>query len=82
MATESALDLLKPDPPLAEIKAEEEDELEALRLAALRSIKPKKPNFKVQSHPVRQNLLSIVPVEEEKKKQEVIEQNQSKNDII
>merc|ERR1712079_487602 len=46
---------------------EEEDELEALRMAALASIKPKKPAYKVQAHPVRNNLLSIVPVEDQGK---------------
>ena len=65
-SNQSALDLLKPDPPMEAIKGEEEDELEALRLAALKSIKPKKSSYKVQAHPVRSNLLSIVPVEEPK----------------
>ena len=60
-SNQSALDLLKPDPPMEAIKGEEEDELEALRLAALKSIKPKKSSYKVQAHPVRSNLLSIVP---------------------
>ena len=44
--------------------AEEEDELDALRKAALLSIRPKKSAFKVQAHPVRNNLLSIIPVED------------------
>ena len=67
-SNQSAMELLKPDPPIeikAEEKVDEEDELEALRLAALNSIKPKKSTFKVQAHPVRSNLLSIVPVEPE-----------------
>ena len=37
-------------------------------MAALASIRPKKTAYKVQAHPVRSNLLSIVPVEEEKPK--------------
>ena len=37
-------------------------------MAALASIRPKKSAYKVQAHPVRSNLLSIVPVEEEKPK--------------
>ena len=62
----AALELLKPDPePVEEQNQAEEDELEALRRAALMSIRPKKSNYKVQAHPVRQNLLSIVPVEDE-----------------
>jgi hypothetical protein len=62
----SAQELLKPDPPLLlEEKEEGEDDLDALRMAALRSIKPKKSIYKVQAHPVRSNLLSIVPVEDQ-----------------
>jgi hypothetical protein len=37
----------------------------ALRMAALRSIKPKKSFYKVQAHPVRSNLLSNVLVEDQ-----------------
>ncbi len=37
-------------------------------MAALASMKPKKSAYKVQAHPVRSNLLSIVPVEPEKLK--------------
>ena len=46
----------------------EEADLEALRQAALLSIRPKKSAFKVQAHPVRNNLLSIIPVEEDEEK--------------
>ena len=49
----------------AKIDAGEEDELEALRMAAIASMRPKKSSYKVQAHPVRSNLLSIVPVEEQ-----------------
>eukprot|EP00096_Caligus_rogercresseyi_P010671 TRINITY_DN3974_c0_g1_i2.p1 TRINITY_DN3974_c0_g1~~TRINITY_DN3974_c0_g1_i2.p1 ORF type:complete len:510 (+),score=199.36 TRINITY_DN3974_c0_g1_i2:229-1758(+) len=70
MGTE-AMDLLKPDVSPERLKAhsaapppqqqEEEDDLEALRLAALRSMKPKKPQgYQLQPHPRRTNLLSIV----------------------
>ena len=66
---QAALELLKPDPPLEADKNEEaEEDLEALRMAALMSIKPKKSAYKVQAHPVRSNLLSIVPVEPEQSK--------------
>ena len=59
---------------------DEDDELLALRIAALESIKlkesklastkvpasqPKKPDFVIKSHPGRSNLLSIVTCEEE-----------------
>lgn len=56
-------DLLKPDPVVEERVAEDEEEdLEALRLAALNSIKPKNSApAVVKSHPSRNNLLSIVP---------------------
>jgi len=70
-SSQSALELLKPDPPLeqkAEAKIQdvgEEDELEALRMAAIASMRPKKSSYKVQAHPVRSNLLSIVPVEDQ-----------------
>ena len=68
---QAALELLKPDPPLEAEKDEEaEEDLEALRMAALMSIKPKKSAYKVQAHPVRSNLLSIVPVEPEQSKAE------------
>lgn len=69
-SSQSALELLRPDPPLeqkAEAKIQdvgEEDELEALRMAAIASMRPKKSSYKVQAHPVRSNLLSIVPVED------------------
>ena len=69
-SSQSALELLKPDPPIdnaTENNDGEEADLEALRQAALLSIRPKKSAFKVQAHPVRANLLSIVPVEEEEK---------------
>ena len=71
-SSQSALELLKPDPPIdnddsTENNAEEAD-LEALRQAALLSIRPKKSAFKVQAHPVRNNLLSIIPVEEDEEK--------------
>ena len=49
----------------AKIDVGEEDELEALRMAAIASMRPKKSSYKVQAHPVRSNLLSIVPVEEQ-----------------
>lgn len=63
----AALELLKPDPPLeVQNDANEEEDLEALRMAALASMRPKKTAFKVQAHPVRSNLLSIVPVEDDK----------------
>jgi len=67
-SSQAALELLKPDPPLEAEKHEEEEDLEALRMAALMSIKPKKSAYKVQAHPVRSNLLSIVPVEPEQPK--------------
>ena len=51
---------------------EPEDDLEALRMAALASMKPKKSVYKVQAHPVRSNLLSIVPVEPEVVKQKPV----------
>ena len=68
--SQSALELLKPDPPMENAKKDEDeiDDLDALRQAALMSIRPKKSVFKVQAHPVRQNLLSIVPVEDEPQK--------------
>ena len=50
---------------LAKIDVGEEDELEALRMAAIASMRPKKSSYKVQAHPVRSNLLSIVPVEDQ-----------------
>ena len=68
--SQSALELLRPDPPLEQTEAKddgEDNELEALRMAALASIRPKKSSYKVQAHPVRSNLLSIVPVEEKPK---------------
>ena len=49
----------------AKIDVGEEDELEALRMAAIASMRPKKSSYKVQAHPVRSNLLSIVPVEDQ-----------------
>jgi len=70
-SSQSALELLRPDPPLEQNRAEskkdegEEDELEALRMAAIASMRPKKSSYKVQAHPVRSNLLSIVPVEDQ-----------------
>jgi len=66
----AALELLRPDPPLEQIKVKDdgEDELEALRMAALASIRPKKSSYKVQAHPVRSNLSVIVPVEPEETK--------------
>ena len=69
------MDLLKPDPVTevnndeVEVKDEDED-LEALRMAALNSIKPKKPSgYVLQKHPVRNNLVSIVTVEPPEKKE-------------
>ena len=64
-----ASDLLKPDPITAPEDApeDEDDDLEALRMAALNSIKPKKPSFTRQNHPSRTNLVSIVPVDENAK---------------
>ena len=61
----AAEDLLKPDiEPAEEQGEEEEDELEALRLAALNSIRPKKKTeptgFELKKHPERNNLVSIV----------------------
>ena len=34
-------------------------------MAAIASMRPKKSSYKVQAHPVRSNLLSIVPVEDQ-----------------
>jgi len=61
-------DLLKPDeePAAGEGQAGDDDDLEALRMAALNSIKPKKPTYKLKKHPERSNLLAIVPVDEDK----------------
>ena len=68
----AAEDLLKPEiEPAADGRGDEgggddedEDELEALRLAALNSIRPKKntelTGFELKKHPVRNNLVAIV----------------------
>ena len=66
----TAEDLLKPEiEPAADERGDEgggddEDELEALRLAALNSIRPKKntelTGFELKKHPVRNNLVAIV----------------------
>ena len=75
----AAEDLLKPDiePATAAVEGkgddeggEDDDELEALRLAALNSIRPKKNSeqptgFELKKHPVRNNLVAIVIPSEE-----------------
>ena len=40
-------------------------EKDEVQMAAIASMRPKKSSYKVQAHPVRSNLLSIVPVEEQ-----------------
>ncbi len=64
----ASTDLLKPDedlPPQQDEEEEDEDDLEALRMAALQSMKPKskEPSFKLEKHRFRTNLVSIVPVD-------------------
>lgn len=67
----SASDLLQPDPEPAAADPDQEDDvdLEALRMAALKTLKPKKTTsppetaaFAIKKHSARANLLSIVPV--------------------
>ena len=80
-AAAAAEDLLKPEIEEEEEKGVDEDggegegdddELEALRLAALNSIRPKKKaepplpsGFELKKHPVRNNLVAIVIPSEE-----------------
>ena len=82
--SQSALELLKPDPPMENAKKDEDeiDDLDALRQAALMSIRPKKSVFKVQAHPVRQNLLSIVPVEDEPQKSQTSKPSKLQQPLI
>ena len=83
MANAAAEDLLKPEKVEEEEEEEkdadeggDDDELEALRLAALNSIRPKKKaeappppqpptGFELKKHPVRNNLVAIVIPSEE-----------------
>lgn len=65
----SAQDLLKPDPETQatdQAQDEDEEDLEALRLAALSTIKAKKPAYVVQAHAKNQNLLAIIPVDDKR----------------
>ncbi len=61
----AASNLIKPEPIDDEVAVkveqdDDDDDLEALRLAALNSMKPRKPKYELKAHPVRNNLVSIV----------------------